>query len=118
MAGNYVEIPLDSSPDQRLRVTVPIDGKNVTLGLRLRYNTVAGCWMMTVYDKDGTLLIDSLPLVTGEYPAADLLAQHRHLGLGSAVVVNVGAAPSFPSDVPDSGNLGSGFVLIWGDTAP
>ncbi len=119
MAGNYVIIPLDSSPDQTIAVTVPVDGQNLALRLRVRYNDVGGLWHMTVFDKDGNLLLDSIPLVTGEYPAGDILAQYRYLGLGTAVLVNVGAVPSYPSDVPTGSNLGSngGYLLFWGDTA-
>jgi hypothetical protein len=115
----YSIIPLTSEPDQRLRVTIPIDGKNVTLRLRCRYNSIASCWMMTISDDTGNVLLDSLPLLPGDYPAGDLLRPHRYLGLGSACLVNAGAQPTFPSDGPTSATLGSGgWQLIWGSTAP
>lgn len=115
MAGNYVQIPVTSEPDQRMIVTIPINGQNITLQLRIRYNTQAGYWVMRIADKHGTVLLDSVPLLTGDYPAADILGQYQYLGLGSAFVLNVGAAVQ---DSPDDTTLGTSFVLVWGDSAP
>lgn len=106
-------IPLTSSPNQDLQVSIPIDGKNVILRLKIRYNTVGNYWWMTVRDKDGNVLIDSLPLLTGEHYSSDILKPYRYLGLGSAVVINIGDATL---DYPDSTTLGVNFILVWGDT--
>ena len=69
---------------------------------------------MSVKDrKTNILLIDSLPLITGSYPAADLFAQYKYLGLGSAVIIKTG---SLLMDYPNNTNLGTDFVLAWGDS--
>jgi hypothetical protein len=112
---NYSIIPLTNAPNQSMRVTIPIDGRNITLGLRFRFNNVAGYWVMAISDKDGNSLLDGIPLLTGAYPAADLLGQYKHLGLGSACLIK---RSNSPLDSPDSSTLGSLFQLAWGDTAP
>jgi hypothetical protein len=68
---------------------------------------------MGITDEKGILLVDSLPIITGIFPAANLLEQYQYLRIGSAVVVPVGS----PATVePDNTNLGSEFALVWGDT--
>ena len=68
---------------------------------------------MTVYSAQGTLLLDSLPMLTGVYPAANMLAQYVYLAIGSAYLLNVGNSDT---DYPGANDLGSNFVLLWGDT--
>ncbi|HLH04943.1 MAG TPA: hypothetical protein VKX25_19400 [Bryobacteraceae bacterium] len=106
-------IPLTSAPNQTLTVALSIDGGTVTLRLQLRYNEVARYWVMTISDRLGNLLVDSIPLLTGFYPAANLLQQQRYLAIGSAYVVN---ASGVAAEYPTSANLGSDFQLIWSDT--
>jgi hypothetical protein len=107
-------IPLTANPDQTLTCTLPVDNKNITLNLRFRYNTIGEYWWMSATDAiTSKMLIDGVPLVTGEYPAADLLEQYAYLGIGSAVIVPVGS-PLI--DRPTDANLGTEFVLLWGDT--
>ena len=105
-------IPLTTDPNQNLTCTIPINGKNITLSLNIRYNGISGYWTMSV-TKKGALIIDSLPLITGQYPAADILGQYQYLGIGSAVVVPTG---TLKTENPDDTNLGADFVLMWGDT--
>lgn len=113
MSYNYFIIPLTTSPNQTFSVTVPIDELNRYLILNIRYNGIAGYWIVSITDKvTGILLIDSLPLITGEYPSGDLLGQYEYLGLGSWSVVKKGTVPM---DYPDDTNLGTDFLLIAGD---
>jgi hypothetical protein len=106
-------IPVTSDANQSFPVTLSVDGGNITLQLAFRYNEVAGYWVMTIWDAQGNLLLDSIPLVTGGYPAANLLCQNAYLAIGSAYVINVG---NDPGDHPNASNLGSSYILIWGDT--
>lgn len=103
------EIPLTSKPDQNFQVTIPVDGNNITLRFRVRYNTQGNYWWMSISDKEGKVLIDALPLLGG----GNLLEPHSYLGIGSAYVINTG---NNYMDYPDSTNLGTDFKLIWGDT--
>lgn len=106
-------IPVSSNPNQTLAVSLSIDNKTVTLQLRLRFNEMAGYWVMAISDRNGMLLVDSIPMLTADYPAANLLQQHAYLGIGSAYVLN---ASGVALDYPDANSLGSDFVLLWDDT--
>ena len=112
MAWNIV--PVDSHPDQDIAVTVEVSGKNIPLRLHIRWNWTYEYWFMSIYDGiSGDMLVDAIPMVTGDYPAADLLKQYQHLGIGSALIVPVSEEVS--SDRPNADNLGTEYVLVWGD---
>ncbi len=64
---------------------------------------------MSISDQNDNLLIDSLPLI----PSINLLEQYSYLKIGSAVLVNAG---NISEDLPTSDNLGTEFILSWGDT--
>lgn len=107
-------IPLTSNPDQSFKITIPVDGINLKLKLRVRFNTAANYWVMSIYDAaSNSLILESIPLLAGAYPAGDLLGQYKYLKLGSATIINVGNSTM---DSPDSTNLGTDFLLAWGDT--
>lgn len=107
-------IPLTTDPDQSFTMTLPIDGKNLTFDLRLRYNTEAKFWLLSITDSvTETLLLDSIPLVTGDYPAANILSQYKYLNIGSIVIVPNGSSATGD---PDDTNLGTEYYMAWGDT--
>jgi len=106
-------VPLSSS-SQTTTVQLQVDGNPLTLVLVVKWSAMAGYWVMTIYDAQDNLLLDSIPLVTGWYPAANLLAQYGYLQIGSAHIINLGVDAS---DYPGSTDLGVGFILLWGDTA-
>jgi len=107
-------IPLTSDPYQSFITTIPVDGKNLKLKLGISYNSSAEYWTMSITDPvTGKLILDGIPLLTGGYPAADLLGQFGYLGLGRATIVNVGNSTM---DSPDDTNLGTDFLLAWGDS--
>ena len=111
---SYYVIPLTSDPDQKFDCTIPVDGKNISLSLRVRFNTAGNFWVLTIADpRTKVIILDSIPLLTGRYPAADILGQYKHLKLGSACIIKAGESSL---DYPDSTNLGADFVLVWGDT--
>lgn len=105
-------VPLTTNPNQSMSITFPIDGKNIILNLIVRYNLRANYWVMTISDSNGITLVDSLPLVSGQYPAADVLEQYGFLGIGSAFVIN---ASSTDLDIPNDISLGVDHFLMWGD---
>ena len=111
---NLTEIPLNPILDQEVLTTVEVNGENLPVALRLRYNTMAKCWFMGIAEQgSGKQLIDSLPLVTGKRPAQNILRQHGHLGLGSIMIMPATNAP--PTENPDDENLGTEFKLVWGE---
>ena len=107
-------VPLTSSPNQTLTVQLQVDGAPLTLQLGVWWNAMAGYWMMSISSASGVLLLDAVPMITGWYPSANLLAQYEYLQIGSAYIVNVG---STDSDYPGQTDLGTNFILIWDDTS-
>ncbi len=106
-------VPLTSAYNQTFTVELQVDGAPLTLNHAIRWSEMAGYWLLSVSDSAGNLLVDSVPLITGWYPAANLLAQHQYLKIGSAYILNAGNSKV---DYPGRNNLGSDFVLLWGDT--
>lgn len=106
-------IPLSSAPNQTFTTQLIVDGSPLTLGIELDFNEMAGYWEMAISDSAGNLLIDNVPLITGWYPAANLLGQYGYLQIGSAYLLNTGNASV---DYPGESNLAL-FSLLWGDTA-
>jgi hypothetical protein len=106
-------VPLTQAPNQSLTVQLTVDGKPLTLNLVLSYSAMAGWWQMQVSDAQNNLLIGSVPLITGSYPAANVLAQYGYLAIGSAYLLNTGNSVN---DYPGANDLTS-FSLVWGDTA-
>jgi hypothetical protein len=72
---------------------------------------MAGYWDMSISDVNGNLLVASVPLVTGWYPAANLLTQYQYLQIGNAYLLNTSESSE---DYPGPSNL-SQFTLLWGD---
>lgn len=107
-------IPLTASPNQNFAVTLQVDGAPLTLNLNIRWSEMAGYWVMTIFNSAGALILDSLPLITGWYPGANLLSQYNYLFIGSVFILNLGNSSS---DYPGKTDLGTAFALLWDDTA-
>lgn len=105
-------IPLIKSQNQSFTITLPINGGNTTLTLGFTYNTQGEYWFMSVRDRTGALLLDAIPLVTGDYPAADILGQYDYLNIGSAVVL---PASDSLTGIPGFDDLGVNYYLAWTD---
>jgi len=106
-------IPLDAIPNQEISVTVEVGEENVALILNLRYNTEGEFWKIDISDGNtGNMLISGVPLLTGEYPSADILRQFKYVGIGSALIVRL--SDGARGDFPDIDNLGTDYVLVWG----
>ena len=106
-------VPLAQAPNQTFTVQLTVDGAPLTLALAISYSAMAGWWQMQITNVQGVVLVDSIPLVTGFYPAGNLLAQYGYLQIGSAYILNTG---NNDGDYPTINNLTS-FSLLWGDTA-
>lgn len=113
--SDYRIIPLTTDPNQYFDCTIPINGQNKTLRFNVRYNDVDKYWWLEIRDPlTNVYIADNIVLITGNSPSADLLEQLQHIGIGSAAVINVSGKST---DRPDDTNLGSDFVLVWGDSA-
>lgn len=106
------QIPVTNEPDQKFNITMPINGVNTLYKVRLRYNRIANYWVLTLADKSGNIILDGIPLVAGDPPAANIFGQFAYLGIGGMAVVKQGQ-PSV--DSPDDTTLGTQFILVWGD---
>ncbi|MCL6442075.1 MAG: hypothetical protein K6T83_01190 [Alicyclobacillus sp.] len=111
---SQVVVPITPGQNQTVTCTLPVDGGNVTLTFDFTWNGQGGYWFATITDDAGNILLDGIPIITGQYPAANILRQYQHLGIGSAYVVP--AATSGLADNADYSNLGSDFLLIWSDS--
>lgn len=106
-------IPLTASPNQTFTVQLQVDGNALALRLAINWSEMAGYWVMSISDASDNLILDSLPLITGWYPAANILAQYIYLQIGSAYILNDGNSSS---DYPGRNDLGTGWSLLWDDT--
>ena len=104
-------IPLTTANNQSFSVQSTVNGQALTLNLSLSWSAMAGYWQMAVADVNGNPIVASVPLITGEYPAANLLAQYQYLQIGSAYLLNTSNSPA---DYPGQSNLNQ-FTLLWGD---
>jgi len=101
-------IPLSNAPNQTLSVALNVDGAVLRLNLFITYSEMAQYWLMSIFDSRNNLILSSIPLITGSWPAANLLQQQGYLK------INLGQVQD---DYPTASELGSGFLLLWGDTA-
>lgn len=103
-------LALTNAPNQSLQAVLNINGASLTLNLRLYYNTQGKFWAMDIADQSRKPLVSSVPLLTGFWPAANILAPYDHLKIGSAYVINQSGTAR---DWPDDQSLGSDFLLLW-----
>lgn len=108
-------IPLTTQPNQTFQIALNVNNATLRLTLNINYNEMANYWVMTVSDSNGNLIVDNVPLVTGSWPAANILDAYQYLNIGSAYVINV--SNSDINDYPNATDLGTDFVLLWGDNA-
>src|SRR5580698_7360390 len=103
-------VPVNSNPNSTIIVNLGVNGATLTLQLSFHYNEIAQYWEMTINDSSGNLVLASIPLITGDDPAGNILRQYEYLGIGSATVVNAGQVPN---DYPNNTQLGGPFQLLW-----
>jgi hypothetical protein len=107
------KLPITNTPNQRLVFNVPVNGENRQFELILSYNTIAEYWTIDIKDfvsKD--LYISGLPLLCSFGRMANILAPYACLGIGSLYVAPINFTPE---SRPTENNLGSDYVLLWGD---
>jgi uncharacterized protein DUF6983 len=108
------EIQLSNSPNQTLPVSLIVDGKSLNLILFLGFNEIAEYWTMDVSDQNNNLLLASVPLITGNEPACNVLKQYAYMEIGSCFIIN-NTGSSIPNWPGATGWTG-GWVMVWGDT--
>ena len=108
-------LPLTSAPNQGLTASLNVNGGTVNLQIILNFNEMGGFWVLSISDRNGVPLLNSVPLITGAYPGANILAPYQYLEIGSAYVINTSGVivPDFPNST-DLGATGD-FALLWDD---
>lgn len=97
----YYEIPLTPAP-QRFQIT--LEGNNYSCNLY--WSWADGLWVLDLLDENEVPILTAIPLVTG----VDLLGQHKHLGIGGGLLVQVDGNPY---GLPTYQNLGTDARLIF-----
>ena len=114
---SYQEVPLTSALNQTMQLNLTVDGNPLIVNLAVQWSVAAGQWLMSISDAANNLLVSMMPLVTGEYTAANLLSQFGYLKIGSLFLLATGQnAVQTDSVSPTADNLTTAFTLVWGDT--
>lgn len=108
---SYQIIPLTATPNQTFAIQLTVNGAALILNLTLSYQVMSGWWHLQISDVNNNVLVASVPLITGYYPAANILAQYQYLQIGSAYLLNTS---NDPNDYPGANDL-SNYTLLWGD---
>ena len=107
-------VPVTSEPNQEFQITLQVNDNNVVFKFNVCWNMTGQYWVMRITDVvTGLILLDSIPLLTGDLYSSNLLQAYDYLKIGSAFVVPKVDSPS--SDSPNASNLGTEFCLIWDD---
>lgn len=99
--ATIMEIPLSGVPE-----SFAISLAGIEYRLAVRWRDPAPGWVLDIADSSGNAVLSGVPLVTG----ADLLGQHKHLGIGGALYVQTDGNPDA---VPTMANLGTGSHLYF-----
>lgn len=107
------KIPLTNSPNQSFNVIVPVNDENKDLTLTLNYNEVADYWSLTIADtQTGQDLVSQIPMLESYNDFSNILIQLGYLEIGSAFVIALDETPLFR---PNEDDLGTKYILVWGD---
>lgn len=106
-------VPLTTQPNQTFQIALSVGNATIRLNLTIVYNELANYWTMTIADSNNNILLTSIPLITGCWPAANILSQYQYLNIGSAYVLNI--SNNTTNDYPNATSLGIDFVLLWSD---
>lgn len=99
-------ITLTNSPNQTYTVNLNVDGSPLTVNIAINFNEMAGYWLLSIFDASNNPLISSVPMLTGNYPAGNLLQQQKYLNIGSWYVVNVS---NLSAEIGNETGYGEGF---------
>ena len=80
--------------------------------LRTRWSDPSQCWLLDISDVDNSLIVGSIPMVTG----ADLLEQYRYLGFVGSLFAYTTQGPA--DTVPTLAGLGITSQVAYFPDAP
>jgi hypothetical protein len=96
-----------------MTAALSVNGEQLNLILFFAYNELIQYWTMTISDANNNVLIASIPLLTGVFPASNVLNQFQYLLIGSCYILDNSSSDTL--DYPDSRTLGNDFLMLWGD---
>ena len=108
-----VKIPLTNSPNQKFTCTVPVNGENKNFRFELWYNYQAEYWLFSLYDiLTESYIFSNLPLLSSNYKFYDILYQLDYMKIGVCIMLPLIVDKK---SAADDKNLGTSYVMIWGD---
>lgn len=107
-------LPVNSDPNQTFECSLPIDDKNRRFRFFFEWNPIGEYWQFDLYDlnQGGKQLLNKQVVCSIDYPYNNILKTYTYKELGSLYVISL--LPS--KDRPGYNNLGTDYVLVWGDT--
>lgn len=112
---NINMVALSALPNQTMKVRITIDNSKKAYYLFFSYREICEYWTMDLMDTYKNPILSNIPLVTGGglLEAGNLLKQFGYKRLGSILIYK---ATETDNDTPDTEDLGSDFLFLWGDT--
>lgn len=111
-------LPVTSDQNQTFEVSLPIDSANRRLKFFFSWNPVGQYWQFDLFDlnNNGVQLLSNMPVFSIDYPYNNIILRYEYKEVGSLYLVNVGNSKSGNADRPNIDNLGTDWVMVWGDT--
>ena len=107
-----LKIPITSEPNQSVFFTITVNGRNLNIGLDLRYINET-CWVMDIIDRDTEQAwLTNIPLFPAIDPSQNILGAYEYLQIGEAYIARI---EETLEDGPTGDDLGAIWFLIWND---
>lgn len=107
------KIPLSNYPNQKFTCTVPVNGENKNFRFELWYNYNAKYWLFSLFDvNNNSCLFSNIPLLITYGEWTNILYQFDYMKIGICFFIS---SESGRTDNPDDTNLGTSYLMIWGD---
>lgn len=106
-------IPLTNAPNQTFNCTIPVNGNNKEFRFDLWYNYEAEYWLLTLSDvKTEQVILSNIPLLCSNSFYYDIFYQLGYLKIGICSILPI---VEDIKSMPDNTNLGTSYLMIWGD---
>ena len=107
------KLPLLPYPNQTFSFTMPVNSQNERFIGELHYNAQGKYWNFSLFYASGkTPIIVNLPLLASMYKFSNLFCQLDYLRIGS---LYIGMKNETPNSAPDDTDLGTNYIVVWGD---
>ena len=111
-------LPVNSTPNQTFEASLPIDQQNRKFKFIFTWNPVGRYWQLDLFDQNngGLQLLNKMPIFAINYPYNNIIVRYKYKEIGSIFLVNINENSSPLEDRPNIDNLGTDWVVVWGDT--